>query len=269
MSNQSDNKNGKLYATIFIGTSDDDTDRYIICPFCYYFKIDPYNHNSLVDMDYGNRAMIWCEQCNVTAFLDYFVDDYNRESKDNNIDPERKIPDKYYIGKKKLNVADTPEKYTTVICEYLEYKVPLLKILRVTGSKIIHVKNKLTDDEIRDVYNKSEYTKDNELVIPREIEEKYQIIEEDSTNNNNNDTDNDNDNDNNDITIDPTDNVVYTQKLIRKKQLLENKILSIPVNSYNLMKPEIPYPKNFNLDHDGITIYLLLENNMFAFLSGD
>lgn len=37
--------------------------------------------------------------------------------------------------------------------------------------------------------------------------------------------------------------------------------ISIQVNSYDVMLPTIPYPKNMNLEHDGICIYLLCEDN--------
>jgi hypothetical protein len=36
--------------------------------------------------------------------------------------------------------------------------------------------------------------------------------------------------------------------------------LSLPVNSYDSEAPEVPYPKNMDLAHDGIFIYLLCED---------
>jgi len=45
--------------------------------------------------------------------------------------------------------------------------------------------------------------------------------------------------------------------------------LSLPVNSFNLNSPEIPYPKYFDLEHDGCYIHLLLDRGEVVFLSGD
>lgn len=45
--------------------------------------------------------------------------------------------------------------------------------------------------------------------------------------------------------------------------------MSFPVASYNLNKPAVPYPDYVDLGHDGVSVYALLENGEYAWMSGD
>ena len=45
--------------------------------------------------------------------------------------------------------------------------------------------------------------------------------------------------------------------------------MSFPVASYNLTDPSVPYPNYVDLAHDGVSVYALLENGEYAWMSGD
>lgn len=151
--------------------------------------------------------------------------------------------------------GDIPDKYLIPVqgeSEYKEYNVPVLKILRTTGDTFIKMNQPLTDDEIREIFNGLAYDRGRMIVSP-ELTDKYNIQN---------------------LTY-LSDEEYFEGKydnLLDERYIQEHgfpHLLSLPVNSYDLNKPEIEYPKNFGLSHDGCYVWVLLENGETVYMSGD
>lgn len=211
------------------------------CPFCNVIYAE--EKSCYIDDEYGKYASIYCGRCRIMSVIDYEAE--------NNID--KVIDKKYYIKKVKLI---TKLKYKSKPDEikdnhiYKKYRVKMFKILRTAGNNIIEVKNKLTDEEVFDVYNNSEYIQSCDFIIPPHITEKYNILSDHS----------------------------YENRFCRysdlkdadiEKGLIDGTILSLPVYNYNLFEYIKEYPKNFRMNNDGIYLHMLLEGNKYAYLSGD
>lgn len=117
------------------------------------------------------------------------------------------------------------------------YSVPLLEIKRATGTRLIMKSRDLLDEEAREVFQNEE--------IPRDLLEKYGLT-----------------------LPDDFDGVIEVEEKYIVEHGLDH-LLTLPVNSYNLHNPEVPYPKGFDLSHDGRYVWVLLKNDIVTYISGD
>jgi len=224
-----------MHTTVLVSTDKKSDEKIAECPGCHH-EASTDDGGNLVDEDYGSNGMIWCEICGGLFFLDY------EQERDAQIE-------KYFVREVLRNV-----KYGRTAAEvrqesFNEYKIPVLKIARTTGRAIYQMTRDLTDQEIRDFY--SEMKMENYFYRPSvESLEKYGIISRDDQ-------------------FDP-DEICHNDGFNEEKCMKgECTLVSLPVNSYNLEKPEIPYPKELDMSHDGSMVYVTFENGKNGYVSGD
>lgn len=167
------------------------------CPYCGYFSDD--NYYNLINDQYSDIPMIWCDGCEAHSFFKY-PDETTKKQK-------------------------TEHGYTV--------SVPLIGVLEIVDTRLTCYKSprKLSTEEVTSIINSWDNNHD-------EVVKKFNL------------------------SYDPFGNYENCDKSVYLN-------MSLPVNSYNITKPLIPYPDKINICNDGTYIICKLETGEVVQYNGD
>ena len=216
----------------------------VICPFCNYITENlNYCEENLQFEDYADIPMIWCNKCMARSFLDLTIEQMQNtwEKLESNVKPDLDFLEKYKINFRDIELKNN--KLLNNLCKNNDevscYKIPLLKIKNITNYVLLgyNCDNKLSREQLCEFLD-SKYTENYERLFDKKIMDKYGITKNDE-----------------DFDSRNSGNKIFN--------------LSFSCDSYNTDEPLIPYPKKFEIPHDGVHVGCELENNKIVFYWGD